>query len=94
MKYDVHLFVAVRIKVSDVEAESMEAAFAFVEDHTDPREFLPPEQIGGSAVWDEGPALGALIDVVGDEDFGRSTYLQGSGADQYLTTKNLIKLHN
>ena len=95
MKYDVHLFVVGRIKVEGVEANSPQEAYAKAEDVTDPTDFLHADgDATKRAIWDEGPSLGGLIDVCGDEDYGQTEYVQGEGASGYLSIINQVKLHN
>ena len=69
MRYDVHLYVTVRVKVSDIEAGSQVEAIK-----------LADEMFGKDAVAmvstgeyaDE--VLGALVDEQGDEEYDRTTY--------------------
>jgi len=77
MKYDVHLYVAGRIKVEGVEAVSQLEAALIAERDAPLYELFK----SGQVVWDEGPALGALVDEEGDEDYDRSRYHSLDGAE-------------
>lgn len=84
MKYTVHLYYAVRIRMEDIEADSQEEAFAKAENKVELSDLLnvePPLE------FDESPPLGAMIDEEGDENYNNTRYHQGDGATLYL--KNL-----
>lgn len=80
MKYTVHLYHAVRIRMEDIEADSQEEAFARAQDQCDVQHNLEL----GVFENEETPALGALIDEDGDEEFENTRYHQGDGAALYL----------
>lgn len=84
MKYTVHLYAAVRIRMEDVEANSQEEAFAKATEECDVGACLAH----GAFEDDEAPFLGALIDEEGDEEeYGNTRYHEGLGAKCYLATK-------
>lgn len=80
MKYDVHLYVAVRIKYEGIEADSQEAAVAKAEALHDTKDALRERLFAD----DEAPALGALVDEFGDESYEQTTYHELDGAQCYL----------
>lgn len=67
MRYDVHLYVTVRVKVCDVEAEDQIGAIEVAERqfYDDPEGFLKSGEYA-----DEVP--GALVDEHGDVDYANS----------------------
>lgn len=82
MKYDVHLYVTCRVKVSDVEAESQEEAIEKAEQQMR-WEHLPqmeePTHVDFTGVRWCGAAdeiTGALVDEHGDEDHERSRHYE------------------
>lgn len=80
MKYTVHLYYAVRIRMEDIEADSQEAAVARASAECDAKHSLAH----GHFEDDESPHLGALVDETGDEDYGNTRYHEGPGARNYL----------
>jgi hypothetical protein len=75
-KYDVHMYVTVRVKFAGVEAESMEAAVLKV-DEADFHQLIDRTYEGERATggrcayieWDESGCHNAYVDVVGDDNF-------------------------
>lgn len=69
MKYDVHLYTVVRVKMADVEADSPLEAINKAEDDFlsgDPDWLIPAKMRHDEAEYAE-ENIGALVDVVGDE---------------------------
>lgn len=80
MKYTVHLYTAVRIRMEDIEANSQEEAFSKAAEECDVKHNLEC----GYFEDDEAPFLGAIVDEVDDEDYENTRYHQGNGAENYL----------
>ena len=79
-KYDVHLYAVLRFTVRGVETGSMEEACKKAEQVID-AEAIKSAMRGGSeheAEFDE-EVIEALVDVQGDEDFSKSTWLMPAG---------------
>lgn len=72
MKYDVHLFTVVRVKVPGVEAESHSEAAKKAAEQTD-MNALFNDAARGTEWADEHSH--ALVDVVGDKDYTKSKWL-------------------
>lgn len=86
MKYTVHLYTAVRIRMEDIEANSQEEAAAKAMEECDVKHNLAH----GYFEDDEAPFLGAMVDEEGDEDYENTRYYEGSGATAYLTVDGAV----
>lgn len=83
MKYTVHLYRAVRIRMEGIEADSQEGAATKAIEECDVKNSLAH----GAFEDAEAPFLGVLVDEEGDEEGYRNTrYYQGPGATCYLFT--------
>ena len=83
MKYTIHLYHAVRIRMEDIEADSQEAAVTKAMEECDVKNSLAH----GAFEDDEAPHLGATVDEEGDEEnYLNTRYFQGPGATCYLFT--------
>lgn len=81
MKYTVHLYYAVRIRMEDIEADSQEEAVARAAEECDVKHNLAV----GNFEDDESAHLGAMVDEEGDdEEYLNTRYHQGPGAANYL----------
>ena len=81
MKYTVHLYYAVHIRMEDVEADSQEEAVAKADAECDVKASLA----NGAAEDEEAGHLGAMVDEEGDEDeYLKTRYHEGPGAKLYL----------
>jgi len=74
MKYDVHLFTVVRVKVCNVEADSHVEAAKKAAEQTDMYSLFSGSSNGITTEWGEEHSH-ALVDVVGDTDFAHSKWL-------------------
>lgn len=74
MKYNVHLYIAARVKIEGVEAESQQEAIEKAQKGADFHGFFVEGDADVLAQWDEGPPLGALVDEEGDVDYERTEY--------------------
>lgn len=79
MKYTVHLYKAIHIKIEGVEAKSQEEAMQIADEAVNVEQYLC-----NGAEDEEYCCLGALVDEEGDEDYERSRYHEGPGAKAYL----------
>lgn len=79
MKYTVHLYKAIRIKIEGVEAKSQEEAMRIADEAVNVERYLC-----NGADDEEFYCLGALVDEEGDEEYDRSRYHEGPGAKAYL----------
>lgn len=79
MKYTVHLYKAIRIKIEGVEAGSQKEAMQLADEKLNIEHYLR-----NGAEDEECCCLGALVDEEGDEDYERSRYHEGPGAKAYL----------
>lgn len=86
MKYAVHLYPTVRVKVTGIEAENPIQAFEAAQLRTDLHAALDNEKPQGQGVegvfWDEGENNYVLIDTLdakGDFIEGKSVWLDGDG---------------
>lgn len=87
MKYTVHLYYAVRIRMEDIEADSQEEAFVKAQEEYQTKGRFNYMEFDD----DESPALGALIDEEGDEDeYLKTRYHEGDGAKLYLAVEGGI----
>lgn len=88
MKYTVHLYTAVRIRMEDIEANSQEEAAAKAMEECDVKHNLAH----GYFEDDEAPFLGAMVDEEGDEEnYLNSRYHEGT-PENYLSTANAALL--
>lgn len=78
MKYTVHLYKAIRVKVEGVEANSQKEAMQLADAKLNMDRYLC-----NGAEDEECCCLGALVDEEGDEDYERSRYHEGPGAKAY-----------
>lgn len=84
MKYTVHLYTAVRMRMEDIEANSQEEAVTRAMAECDVKHNLAYQHYED----DEAPFLGAMVDEVGDEEnYLNTRYYQGPGATCYLFTE-------
>jgi hypothetical protein len=78
MKYNVHIYAIVRVKVLDVEANSQEESIKLVHDHVNLDELLnckrPQSNIENVEFEDE--ITGNLVDEHGDEEHERSRFYE------------------
>jgi hypothetical protein len=93
MKYNVHLYVVVRVKVAGIEASTAAEAMKQVDDGTNFHELLDnhrPGMVvpipGGPCVeyveWDESAPTGACVDLLldnGEIDYDNTVWLDGDG---------------
>ena len=86
MKYTVHLYTAVRIRMDDIEANSQEEAFAKASEECDVKHNLSY----GRAEDDESAFLGAMVDEVGDEEYLNTRYHEGAGAKNYIDVAGAV----
>lgn len=94
MKYTVHLYYAVRIRMEDIEADSQEEAVAKAADECDVEQSLAY----GAFEDADSARLGALVDEEGaDEDgydYARTRYHEGPGAQNYLAIDGAVTKHD
>jgi len=78
MKYNVHVYVTVRVKVLDVEANSPEEAIKRVRDHVNLNDLMnrshPLSNVEDVEFVDE--ITGYLVDEQGDEEHERSRFYE------------------
>ena len=78
MKYNVHVYVTVRVRVLDVEATSQEEAIKRVRDHVNLNDLMnrshPLSNVEDVAFVDE--ITGYLVDEQGDEEHERSRFYE------------------
>ena len=78
MKYNVHIYATVRVKVLDVEANSQEEAITRVRDHVNLNDLLnrthPLSNVEHVEFVDE--ITGYLVDEQGDEEHERSRFYE------------------
>jgi hypothetical protein len=75
MKYDVHLFTIVRVKIPNVEADSHSEAAKKAAEQTDMDAlFNDTDSCGIVTEWAEEHSH-ALVDVVGDKEYTKSKWL-------------------
>lgn len=86
MKYTVHLYYAVQIRMGDIEADSQEEAFKKARNECNASYKLACRE----AEYDETPPLGAWIDEEGDEEYLNTRYHEGDGAKLYLSVEGGI----
>ena len=79
-KFNVYLYKAVRIRLEDIEADTQEQAARIADEQLDMRDSLCRSAFEDEEV----EALGALVDVQGDEEFDESRYFELGGAKLYL----------
>lgn len=91
-KYDVHMYVTVRVKFAGVEAESMQAAVLKAEDsdfhQLIDRTYEGERATGGRCAyveWDESAFQEAYVDVVGDDNYALSQGFKMQGAELVKT---------
>lgn len=92
MKFNVHLYVAARCQLIDIEAETAFEAAQKAQAEFNPNDFFRSDDSTAGAVWDEAQELGALVDQVEPEDYGfaYTEYFALEGATAYMkafTTK-------
>lgn len=73
MKYTVHLYVPVRVRLDAIEADSQEQAVKKACAAFDPHSVFPADGAANGPVFDEA-FLGATVDEEGDEEHERSRY--------------------
>ena len=94
MKYDVHLFTIVRVKVCNVEANSHSEAAKKVSEQVDMDTLFKdthvvPHQNGSQSItteWSEEHSH-ALVDVVGDDKYDQSMWLDKDLSQPMNSTK-------
>ena len=78
MKYDVHVYVLVRVKVLDIDAKSQEEAIRRVHDHVNLSDLLnrsyPLSNVERVEFNDE--IAGYVVDKQGDEEHERSRFYE------------------
>lgn len=85
MKFNVHAYVAVRLKPESIEAESVEDAIVRLTEEID----VPYALRHGEAEDDESAPLGYLVDPLDDDGeilYDEASYVAGSGAHNYIET--------
>lgn len=90
MKYTVHLYYAVRIRMEDIEADSQEEAVAKAADECDVKQSLAH----GAFEDDESAHLGATVDEEGAEDYYNTRYHEGPGAYNYIAVEGAVTKHD
>lgn len=96
MSYDVHLFVSVRVKVPNVEAENMAQAIEAAAEQVWPdlhnlidREYAEgTKPIEAIEFQDSEQLQYALVDVVGDTEYERSCWFEKNAAGQLVPGAN------
>lgn len=86
MKYTVHLYTAVRIRMDDIEADSQEEAVVKAAAECDVKASLANEAFED----DPGGFLGALVDEPGDMDYENTRYYEGPGAKNYMSAEGAV----
>lgn len=76
MKYNVHIYPIVRVKVCDIEADSQKEAIKLAETQVNLYRLFDAD--GPEVEYAEG-IDGFLVDEVGDSDFRRSTWYNNNG---------------
>ena len=83
MKYNVHVYVIVRVKVLDIEAKNQREAIKGVHDHVNLRDLLnrsyPLSNVEHVEFVDE--ITGYLVDELGDQKHERSRFYE-AGTDE------------
>jgi len=74
MKYDVHLFTVVRVKVCGVEADSHSEAAKKADEQVDMNALFNDTNQNVTTEWAEEHSH-ALVDVVGDKEYSKSRWL-------------------
>ncbi len=77
-KYNVHLYAVVRVDISNIEAESQQAAIRKAEEETDLHTLLDALE----AVEYGEEIIGYLVDEVGDDEFRKSRNYNADGKRQ------------
>ena len=77
-KYNVHLYAVVRVDISNIEAESQQAALKKAEEETDLHTLLDATE----AVEYGEEIIGYLVDEVGDDEFRKSCNYNADGERQ------------
>lgn len=82
MKYDVHIYPIVRVKVAGIEADSPEAAIAIAGKAFNLSNESAPE-IAGTAEfeWLDESAPYALVDIAGDDEYQHSAWFDRHGTN-------------
>jgi phosphoribosylanthranilate isomerase len=86
MKYDVHIYATVRVKVCGVEAESQVEAIKNAEANTNLHELFPYKtQADGTETEYAEEVTGYLVDEHGDAEYSRTRYYNADMTPQNIT---------
>jgi hypothetical protein len=92
MKYDVHIFAVVRVKIAGVDAESQTEAIVNAEDSVDLyRLFENPGAFGVEATDFADEITHYLVDEVGDSTYERSRFYEADGKTVLDLSKTGVK---
>lgn len=86
-KFNVHIYHTYRLRFDGIEAETPQAAAEIAKE-------LPEDQSAITPQNDEGAAMGALVDTVGDTEFKESCYIDFPSPLQTRLVNALKTLHD